>query len=600
MMVRDINSIIASAHDLTSLRGSAPAFGTRRAFATPTSTISPLDDGTMAAPTTQLTGDTSEYGSEVDMRSVATVSDYGSDIGFEDIDEDTILAGVLDTITEARSTARGIVLPSIEFEEGEPEDEEQDVDGLVQFHRPAVMRVAKGKREPNPADMQRDYESSPLRARETLEVEYDERSRRAWSVPLEEPPSPSRIAQTFSQYKSDPSTPRAGAAPLPAASVSAGAGEDAGEDARPPLERFRTKPKKPLSVTDLVSPAWCELQYFYTLSKFGRKPRTQAMRNGSKMHQKLEDEVHTAVPVQVESKEDRFGLRIWNAISGLRCLRETGLTRELEVWGVLEGQVVNGVIDELSHECPDAAFEEQAERARAERDGGIIPLPPRQQSIAQAFAKASSQKDDHMWLGSLEPDQQVYLADVKTRSVRSLPASASLRPTWMQLMLYRKLLESLSLNTVDAETVFSRYEVRPLDSFTSTFLEEISGIGPNNEAANYPNLLSLWSLLITEMQAALPPSSLSPILRAEFRYVKTGEVIGSELTVYENEVIDSYVTEEMAWWKGTREAKGVEMEEAFKCRICDFADECTWRNIKVEEATEKSRLRRLARERSAV
>jgi exonuclease V len=376
--------------------------------------------------------------------------------------------------------------------------------------------------------------------------------------------------------------------------------DTAEKDDRAPLERFRTKPKKPLSVTDLVSPAWCELQYLYTLSKFGRKPRTQAMRNGSKIHQKLEDEVHTTVPVQVQSKEDRFGLRMWNAVSGLRCLRETGLTRELEVWGVLEGQVVNGVIDELSYTCPDPVFEQQTERARAENDGGVLPLPPGQMSLSQAFANATSQTGDEACMSGLAPDRRIYIADVKTRSVSSLPAGASLRPTWMQLMIYRRLLESLSLNTVDAETVFARYDVNPLEPFTSVFLDDIGGINPNNEAADYPNLLSLWALLITEMQSTLPPTSLSPILRAEFRYAKTGDIIGSRLTNYETSIVDMYIAEKMAWWKGTREAKGVELEEAFKCRICDFAENCAWRLNKVEEATEKSRLRRLAREKSAV
>jgi exonuclease V len=376
--------------------------------------------------------------------------------------------------------------------------------------------------------------------------------------------------------------------------------DTAEKDDRAPLERFRTKPKKPLSVTDLVSPAWCELQYLYTLSKFGRKPRTQAMRNGSKIHQKLEDEVHTTVPVQVQSKEDRFGLRMWNAVSGLRCLRETGLTRELEVWGVLEGQVVNGVIDELSYTCPDPVFEQQTERARAENDGGVLPLPPGQMSLSQAFANATSQTGDEACMSGHAPDRRIYIADVKTRSVSSLPAGASLRPTWMQLMIYRRLLESLSLNTVDAETVFARYDVNPLEPFTSVFLDDIGGINPNNEAADYPNLLSLWALLITEMQSTLPPTSLSPILRAEFRYAKTGDIIGSRLTNYETSIVDMYIAEKMAWWKGTREAKGVELEEAFKCRICDFAENCAWRLNKVEEATEKSRLRRLAREKSAV
>jgi exonuclease V len=325
------------------------------------------------------------------------------------------------------------------------------------------------------------------------------------------------------------------------------------------------------------------------------------MRTGSKIHQKLEDEVHTTVPVQVQTKEDRFGLRLWNAISGLRCLRETGLTRELEVWGVIQGQVVNGVIDELSFECPDPSFEEHMERSIAEKSGGLVPLPPAQPSISAAFAKASKpQTDESAWSRGLKPDRQVYIADVKTRSVQTLPTGASLRPTWMQLMLYRKLLESLSLNTVDAETVLLRYDLAPLDPFTETFMQEIDRLSPYSETSLYPNLLSLWSLLVTEMQVTFPPAALSPMLRAEFRYAKTGSVIGSELTVFDADIIDAYITEKMAWWKGSREAKGVETEEAFKCRICDFAEACSWRKTKIEEATEKSRLRRQLHEKSAV
>lgn len=321
------------------------------------------------------------------------------------------------------------------------------------------------------------------------------------------------------------------------------------------------------------------------------------MRVGSKIHQKLEDEVHVTVPVRVQSKEDRFGLRLWNAISGLRCLRDTGITRELEVWGVLEGQVVNGVIDELSYLCPDEGLEEEVRKARKEREGGGLLLPPGQMSISAAFAQSSGtqEEEDANCQSDNAAKPQVYVADVKTRSVQTLPTGASLRPTWMQLMLYRKMLESLSLNTVDADTVFARYSLSPLSPFTPTFLAEIGSIGPSTEATQYPNLSSLWSLLISELQSILPSTSLSPLLRAEFRYAATGDVIGSRVMVFEEEVIERYVGDEMAWWEGKREARGVEVSEAFKCGICEFAEGCRWRIGKVEEAVEKSRLRKEGR-----
>jgi exonuclease V len=175
-------SIPALAHDLTTAYGSAPALKARQAVTSCTTTTPGLDNGNMAASTARLTNAAGEYGSEFETQSIAAASDYGSDTGFEDIDEDSILAGVLDTIKVVRPAERGRVLPSIEFEEGEREDEDHDADGFVQIHRPTLLRVARGKDEGmGSASANRDIQSSPLREQSALEVEYDERSRRAWS-----------------------------------------------------------------------------------------------------------------------------------------------------------------------------------------------------------------------------------------------------------------------------------------------------------------------------------------------------------------------------------------------------------------------------------
>jgi exonuclease V len=336
------------------------------------------------------------------------------------------------------------------------------------------------------------------------------------------------------------------------------------------------------------------------------------MKQGSKVHRVLEEQVHRIVPVQTKTKEDRFGLKVWNTIQGLRTLRETGLTRELEVWGVIDGQVVNGIIDEISYACPDAAYEEELEKKKVEKSSGTLPLG--QLKIEQSFNGNSSS-----WLRSLEPERQVYIADVKTRGVKYVPNGASLRPTYMQLMLYRKLLEALALNTVDAETIFARYRLKTLEPFSEIFMLEISGLNGGSEAPNnemlidsensfsilqvteiqqHNSLLPLWSLMISEFSETI--DTFSDILRAEFRYSKTGEMIGSTMTAYDSVVLEEYIATEMQWWRGERDAKGVEVEEAFKCRSCDFAEQCSWRKGKVEEATEKVRLRAKDREKSAV
>jgi exonuclease V len=173
-----MDSIDTATHDLTSRRGNAPDLKARGAIATPTTVFPPRpDNGTMAASTAQPTNTVSENGADGEIRSVTALSDYGSDISLEDIDEDTILTDVLDVIKEDRPAEKSRVLPSIEFEEGEREDEDQDVDGFVRIHRPTVLRVGKAKRTNNEStNLQRNVQSSSL-----LEVEYDEKSRRSWS-----------------------------------------------------------------------------------------------------------------------------------------------------------------------------------------------------------------------------------------------------------------------------------------------------------------------------------------------------------------------------------------------------------------------------------
>ena len=125
------------------------------------------ENGIMAAPIVQLAEIASEYGSDVDVQSPTVLSDYGSDIGLEDLNEDDKVIDDLDT--------KRAVLPSIEFEEGEREDEEQYVEGVVQVYGPAGLRVARASQK------------TPAREREALEVEYDEGSRRAWSGTFSSP-----------------------------------------------------------------------------------------------------------------------------------------------------------------------------------------------------------------------------------------------------------------------------------------------------------------------------------------------------------------------------------------------------------------------------
>ncbi|KAI9867553.1 MAG: hypothetical protein M1813_008352 [Trichoglossum hirsutum] len=384
-------------------------------------------------------------------------------------------------------------------------------------------------------------------------------------------------------------------------------------DARSPLERFRTPPKKALSVTDLVSPAWCELQYFYALVKHGRVRRTSVMKRGSVVHKDLEEQVHKTVPVDVATTEDAWGLRFWNVIQGLRTLRVTGMTRELEVWGLVDGLLVNGVIDEISFVCPDENLE-----AEELPNKGSAKNTAAQRSLVTNFVTLSGTNSGDGVLGKGRvPSRKVYLTDVKTRKRESLPNGASFRPTLFQLMLYHRFFSDLVSDRFDADILFRRYKVDPSANFSDSFISQIAALGgySYNGGATSPNIERcgpeggqdpldlllennsvgrLWRLMIREFQRAVPAGAegVGVVLKVEYRSQTDGSVFGQKTFLHKDEVLDEYLADEMMWWRGKREARGVSIEEAYKCQSCEFASDCKWRIAKIEESTQNYRKKR--------
>ncbi|KAM0325901.1 hypothetical protein ACHAQA_007204 [Verticillium albo-atrum] len=381
---------------------------------------------------------------------------------------------------------------------------------------------------------------------------------------------------------------------------------DPAPDTRSPLVRFRSFPKKPFSVSDLTAGSWCELQYYYTLTRlpFGRKTRTVAMKEGTKLHKELEDEVHTTVRVEVVSKEDAFGLKIWNLVQGLRTLRDMGLTRELEVWGFLDGNLVNGVIDGLSYDHPDPEFESELSQKQ-----------DTQPSITNYFP---SKKTEAV------KTPQVYLTDVKTRGKRTTANTAQLRPAKVQLFLYHRFLSIMAAGKLDYLRVFRRYNLDPDEPFSDSFIAQIASLHdeeffdaastfddelaprltdkgsphPSSPSAapdfiKYGTLRELLPLLSSELQQAFPhgAESVGRLLSVEYRYRVDGSLIDNRIFPMDDRALDLYLDGTMQWWKAEREPQGVPIEDAWKCLYCEFAEVCTWRKSMDEDRLQSTRER---------
>lgn len=341
------------------------------------------------------------------------------------------------------------------------------------------------------------------------------------------------------------------------------------------------------------------------------------MRGGTRVHQTLEDEVHTTVQVNIATKEEAFALRLWNVIQGLRTLRDTGMTRELEVWGMVEGQIINGIIDEVSHESPNAAFEQELNLSQ----------------LSQGFSATHSDQQAPI-TDYLAPDgKRFYLTDVKTRGSDRLPTGAALRPARVQLFLYHRLLGDMASRVVDFTVILDRYGLRADALFSDAFMAQIgnlhdeifydadsdigestsnprsprtgrdttesldtmpsrsSEIPPPQDLIRYRSIAQILPLLQSELREAFPrgPASLGNLLAVQYRHRDDGRILGNNAFPNDPEALDAYIKQNLQWWRGERDADGVSIEEAYKCRSCEFAESCQWRKDREAEFLQKKR-----------
>jgi exonuclease V len=259
--------------------------------------------------------------------------------------------------------------------------------------------------------------------------------------------------------------------------------------------------------------------------------------------------------------------------------------------------------------------------SKTRQDGAKMVLPPEQKTILDYYNMPSQQQNTaSLWLGSLAPldgpPRKVYITDVKTRMAPSLPKGASLRPTNIQLHLYHHLFVALATNTVQADIIFDRYKLNANATFTDGFIAAIAALEDNfisetstgenfaefnsrsdsvSELSQHNSLSLLWSLMITEFAHTIPSAAhVGNILQAEFRKQSDGSMIGNKVFPFEEGVLREYVEDGMKWWRGDRKARGVDVEDAWKCGSCEFKDGCEWRENKIQEAVTKFREKRVS------
>lgn len=294
------------------------------------------------------------------------------------------------------------------------------------------------------------------------------------------------------------------------------------------------------------------------------------MKKGHEIHEALESELHTTVAFTVE-KDERRALQMLRMLCCLVELETGDVTRELPVFGYIGNILVTGVIDELSMTTIDPESAVQVTRI----DNFFTPK------------------------AQLPGNKAIVLSDTKTRVSNTEPSTSQMDQAKLQLMLYWQLLKDLP--EVSIQQIFKDEDLesdKPLsDAFLAQAIELLdsysAGLGDQMIAHN--SLTGLWSLLrqkLIDMRQLL-----STELRVRYIHQKSKSVISVRSYQVDLQWSSALSSRVLAWWTGQQEAKGIEIEEAFKCRLCIFEEGCSWRLGKVQEGIEAKRAARITKQR---
>ena len=197
--------------------------------------------------------------------------------------------------------------------------------------------------------------------------------------------------------------------------------------------------------------------------------------------------------------------------------------------------------------------------------------------------------------------RELTLLDYKTRQSKSLPGEAQKKGNALQLMLYKYLLDQLTCGATPME-LLSQHANLKFDTVLSTGpVEYIKQHGlwglltssnheqdktsPEDGDITFGRVVECVSRLIAGLDLPLVGTLL-----VQYEFQGTGEVIGVETVEYDEAWMKSQLENCLGFWMGKRQAKGVDIEDSWKCNFCQFHDVCVWRMRKQLECSPAAKI----------
>ncbi|XP_077775514.1 exonuclease V isoform X2 [Podarcis muralis] len=178
------------------------------------------------------------------------------------------------------------------------------------------------------------------------------------------------------------------------------------------------------------------------------------------------------------------------------------------------------------------------------------------------------------------PKGELELNELKTRNNASMPSAAQKKRDRFQVFLYKYLFDAMVRGCLAPDSFLQRLDLRPEQPLGPHVQDQARKSGFT--VSRFRDLLELLSLNLTHCE--IPAIDR---LQIEYIHQDSGAALGTEVVAYDQDEVGAAVRYFLAYWKGQRDSRGVDVEDAWKCRYCAYAGICEWRMGKAGSPAER-------------
>lgn len=127
--------------------------------------------------------------------------------------------------------------------------------------------------------------------------------------------------------------------------------------------------------------------------------------------------------------------------------------------------------------------------------------------------------------------------------------------------------------------------VKPNKSIPSAAKSALDARGTSGQSEAF-NLANEPELLVRIAAGSEPPKKAKSGPRK-----RKDDVIGVKQFLFDRELLERHMILALEFWEGRREPRGVDIEDTWKCGMCEYRDGCEWREAKAIEAVAQVKLK---------